>query len=238
MDQSPRSTLQGYFPRPSSAFRHDPGDGHHSQQIETCDLAASIGARSLAGAASINQTNLRGCHLMRNRELPMSISDPAYMLDTNVFNAVLEAVLKEDIAIEEFRGLALFVTHVQADELHATQAKDPAKAAALLGVFAQMGPEETPTRSAVWDVSACDRASWSDEDGIFGRMLLRLKIFDTASGKKPRDPNQQRDILIAETAVKNGLMLVSSDANLRRVTTEFGGSAIKLEELRARARNC
>ena len=77
--------------------------------------------------------------------------------------------------------------------------------------------------------------SWPDEDGVFDRMLVRLKALDTASGKKPRYPaNQLRDILIAETAVKNGLTLVSDDVNLRCVTTEFGGNAITLTELRAR----
>jgi hypothetical protein len=164
-----------------------------------------------------------------NRELPMSISGAKYLLDSNLFNHVLD----EGIPVEEFRNITLIVTHVQLDELSATQVKNPARATALLALFEQMGPDQTPTRSAVWDVSAWDQAAWSDEDGVFERMLVRLKALDAASRKRTRNPsNQQRDILIAETAVKNGLTLVSGDANLRRVTIEFGGSAINLTELR------
>jgi hypothetical protein len=159
----------------------------------------------------------------------MSISSPRYLLDTNVFNVVFKNLL----AVEEFRGVPLLVTHVQADELRATRCL--ATATGLLAVFEQIGPEETPTRSAVWDISKWDKASWPDEDEVFDRMLVRLKALDTASGKKPRDPaNQLRDILIAETAVKSGLTLVSDDVNLRCVTTEFGGNAITFAELRAR----
>jgi hypothetical protein len=42
--------------------------------------------------------------------------------------------------------------------------------------------------------------------------------------------NQLCDILIAETAIRNQLILVSGDANLRTVTIEFGGRAIDREQ--------
>jgi len=44
-------------------------------------------------------------------------------------------------------------------------------------------------------------------------------------------------LLMAETAVKNELTLVSNDENLRLVTTEFGGNAITLEGLQAKIRD-
>jgi len=62
----------------------------------------------------------------------MSTSSPRYLLDTNVFNIVF----KNRLAVEEFRGVPLLVTHVQADELRAT--RDPATAAGLLKVFEQI----------------------------------------------------------------------------------------------------
>ena len=154
------------------------------------------------------------------------------MFDTNVFDSILDGA----VSIDEFRDLNLFATHVQLDELRAAQTKFLERAMALFAVFSEVAPKNVPTQSAVWDVSKWDQANWSDDDEVFQKMLARLKQLDTASGKKPRNSaNQQRDILIAETAMKEGHMLVSGDANLRTVTIEFGGAAIDFAELRQRA---
>ena len=166
----------------------------------------------------------------------MPISNPRYMLDTNVFNRVL----KHHLAVDDFRKVSLVTTHVQADELRNT--KDTVIKDALLAIFEEIGPEATPTRSAVFDVSSWDEAGWGDEDGVFEKMLCRLKELDAASIKKkkkrkPNEFNQERDILMAETAVKNELTLVSNDENLRLVTTEFAGNAIALDELLAKIRD-
>jgi predicted nucleic acid-binding protein len=152
----------------------------------------------------------------------------AYLLDTNVFNAIRDG----DISVEEFRGLSLFVTHVQADELRNTREKNPAKAEELLAVFKEIGPDRIPTPSAVYDVSNYDEACYSDEDGVLEKMLTRLKELDRKNSRYLA--NQSRDVLTAETAIKDGLTLVTNDANLRRVTIEFGGSAITTAELRLR----
>ena len=166
----------------------------------------------------------------------MSISSPRYMLDTNVFNRVLD----NHLAVDDFRSVPLVTTHVQADELRNTGTT--ARKNALLAIFEEIAPEATPTRSAVFDVSRWDEACWSDEDGVFEKMLCRLKELDDASikkkkKKKPKEFNQERDILMAETAMKNELTLVSNDENLRLVTTEFGGNAITLEGLPAKIRD-
>ena len=152
-----------------------------------------------------------------------------YLLDTNVFNAALD----DEISLEEFRGLNLFMTHVQADELRNNKNSERAKK--LLTVLQEIGPNPIQTRSAVYGVSRYGEARFSDEDGILEKMLARLNELDDEQRKKSRGwANQPRDVLIAETAVKDGLMLVTDDANLRRVTTEFGGSAITIAELRIR----
>jgi predicted nucleic acid-binding protein len=156
----------------------------------------------------------------------MSASIRAYMLDTNVFNAVRDGA----ISVEELRSLSLFATHVQDDELRNT--KNSERREKLLAVFKDIGPDRIPTRSAVYDVSNYCEARYSDEDGVFEKMLARLKELDR---KKPRYwANQSRDVLTAETAIKEGLTLVTDDANLRLVTTEFGGSATTTAELRLR----
>ncbi len=146
------------------------------------------------------------------------------MLDTNIFNRVTDG----DIPIEAFQGLRMFATHVQLDELNAT--KNPDRAAALLNVFERVAPDVVATSSLVWDVSRWGQANWTADDGVFQAILERLQALDAESGKTHRDPNNPvRDALIAETAIKNDLTLVSEDLNLRRVVGEFGSRAIDLK---------
>jgi predicted nucleic acid-binding protein len=60
-------------------------------------------------------------------------------------------------------------------------------------------------------------------------MIERLRQLDSQNKTKDKgDLNKMRDILIAETAIKYKAVLVSRDANLRQVVSEFGGRAIEL----------
>jgi predicted nucleic acid-binding protein len=62
-------------------------------------------------------------------------------------------------------------------------------------------------------------------------MRTRLVALDEAGKARKKSPmNQARDILIAGTAIRNKLTLVSGDSNLQRVTIEFGGRAIDREQ--------
>lgn len=149
----------------------------------------------------------------------------SYMLDTNLFNYVLDGKL----SVQPLRGRHLVVTHIQHDELSAAKGH---RADDLREVIKAIAPEQIATELAVWDVSAWDQSKYSAEDGVLEKMLARLRELDAASGKRSRNPfNQDRDALIAETTVKNSLTLISGDANLRQVTMEFGGSAIDFADL-------
>jgi len=139
------------------------------------------------------------------------------MLDTTEFNAVA----KGQVSVSAYAGRRLFATHAQLDELDNTASEQ--LRAQLRAAFEEIAAENLPTESAVWDVSKSDQAKWPAEDGIFERMLARLQELD----RRTRQPNQILDILLAETAIKNELTLVSGDRNLRCVTKEFGGRAIE-----------
>jgi predicted nucleic acid-binding protein len=147
-----------------------------------------------------------------------------YMLDTNVFNTLS----KETISLETSCEALLVATHVQADELRNT--RNPVLQQQLLRTFEEITPELISTSSAAWDVSDWDGACWSDDDGVFENMLKRVIELDDASKEKKSIQNQQRDALIAETALKRNLVLVSTDSRLRTVMEEFGGAAISLNE--------
>ena len=157
------------------------------------------------------------------------------MLDTNVFNHVLEG--KIDVA--KLAGLRLRATHIQRDELGNTP--DQKKREALLSIFESLTVEKAPTTSAVvgvsvvgaacpgssgivptessvWGVSRWGAAKWSADNGIFTGMRQELD----ALNKKKR--NNVHDILIAETSVRNGWVLITSDSDLFSVVTKYGGA--------------
>jgi predicted nucleic acid-binding protein len=149
-----------------------------------------------------------------------------YMLDTNFFNRVVAG----EIAVDLIARYAVFATHVQRDELGRT--RDDAKRAQLLAAFDAVGPGMKPTSTAVFDDSKWDECQWSADDGVYEAMLARLEALDRASDKPWKEFNQSRDIRIAETAIKNGLMLVTNDANLATVMLEFGGNTITAEQFK------
>lgn len=142
-----------------------------------------------------------------------------YMLDTNVFNDVLDG----KIPLASFADCRLFAIGVQADELRANKTSE--RRAALLAKFEEINPSVLLASSFAFGIEGAgwDQACWNDGSGNFEKMLAELRSLDP----KNKDPlNQLRDILIAETAIKNGATLVSGDSNLRKVVLKFGGCAI------------
>ncbi len=161
----------------------------------------------------------------------MTPSDPPFMLDTNVFNTVLDG----KISLASFEGSRALVIGVQWDELSRT--RDPERRSALLKTFEMVNPEVGLAASFAFDIEGAglDQACWNDGSGKFEKMRQRLHELDKPkkrSKKKAEEVflNQERDVLIAETAIKVGAVLVSGDKNLRQVVAEFGGRAIAPSE--------
>lgn len=161
------------------------------------------------------------------------------MLDTNVFNDVL----RETIPLSAFAGKRVLVIAVQKDELRRTY--NPVKQAALIAIFEEVNPSTILGSTLAFDVEGAglDQACWNDESGNFERMLSRLRELDAGNKRKRRftreelELNQLRDVLIAETAIKNGAILVTSDKNLRTVVSEFGGQTADRAEFLSRGLN-
>jgi predicted nucleic acid-binding protein len=146
-----------------------------------------------------------------------------YMLDTTVFNHVLRGQLKPSALAT--RG-PLFVTHVQHDEIRAT--KDATKRAQLLSVFRVVEAAQVATASAARDYSRFDRAGWSPDNRRFDRRFDSMLA--ALDGRNRSKPNNPRDILIAETARRRGLGLVTNDDDLAEVVRTFGGVALALQQ--------
>jgi predicted nucleic acid-binding protein len=155
-------------------------------------------------------------------QIPSFTMPIAYMLDTNVFNHVL----RDSVDVHTLRaGRALFVTHIQLRELQATT--NQTKRDQLRSVFREILPSQVPTESAIWDVSEWDECKWGAEDGLFDHMLVALNRRNRCK------ENNRLDILIAETALRNGFGLVTDDHDLAEVFREFHGHALSLHEFLA-----
>jgi predicted nucleic acid-binding protein len=141
-----------------------------------------------------------------------------YMLDTNLFNRVADSTQP----LDSLYSLNLYTTHIQFDELASTT--DKARRTDLVKVFHQLSPEQVPTHSAVFDISRWDECGWGSNDGLFEKMLDRLRACDQKKKARKDIKNQLRDILIAETAIKNGFTLITNDQCLRQVAEAFGCS--------------
>lgn len=152
------------------------------------------------------------------KEVLMNATNKAFMLDTTVFNDLRDG----KIVLSSFAGARLLVTGIQLDELRAT--KDPSRRECLLAMFEQVDPSVEPASSFAFDIEGAgfDQAYWNDGSGTIERMLQRLQELDPS---RKSQLNQLRDVLIAETAIKIGAILISGDEKLRKVVCEFGGQS-------------
>jgi rRNA-processing protein FCF1 len=73
----------------------------------------------------------------------------------------------------------------------------------------------------VWDISRWDLSKLSDG-------VMYEKILQPLEKEKPNHRGNKKDALIGETAIKNGITLVSNDRVLRETIKELGGVAISL----------
>lgn len=169
-----------------------------------------------------------------------------FMFDINIFNAILDNKISLNKIPSKFN---YYVTHIQGDEIKAiNKPENLSRKKELFEIFKNLKKEEKPTEtfflgtsslgkaklsekpteSAVWDISKWDKAKWGEGD-LYNNLLLRLQELDRKSSKKKSERNQIRDVLIAETCIKNLLILITNDENLRNVTREFNGQAIIFE---------
>lgn len=145
-----------------------------------------------------------------------------YMVDTNVFNWLLDG----RISLLDLPEGPRFITHVQSDELRAT--KNPVRRDELLTQLNVVRTGVAPTEAFVWGTSAWGESKWGSGPK-FNLMFAALRSIDQKPATDKTKQNQLRDILIAETALETGLVLITADQNLARVMRDFGGTAIQLD---------
>ena len=150
-----------------------------------------------------------------------------YMLDTNIFNRVLDGQVRIDV----LQGRILFATHIQLKELRRTKCET--RRMQLVALFRHLKPRKIRTSTWFYGEDAIGEGLWASGDGVYERMLKRLEELDREAGKRPKGArrlNQSRDVRIAETAIKHGLTVVTTDPQLLKLIPEFGGRAITLDQ--------
>jgi predicted nucleic acid-binding protein len=136
-----------------------------------------------------------------------------YIFDTCVFNRLADDKIRlSDIATDG----TFFATHVQRDELLAT--RHDARRDELIATFREVGPHILPTETFCFDISHLDIDKMGDGQ-LFSSLKARL---DTKKNKA----NNTHDALIAEVAIVQKLILVTSDNDLADAAREHGAKVL------------
>ena len=142
-----------------------------------------------------------------------------YILDTNIFNRIVDGELNGE---EIGKRTTLCATHVELNELQ--NARNEERRGHLLNIFEAVDAKLIPTTSAVWGVSEWGSAEYTSEDSNYPNIVKRLEKKNGGKG------SNVRDALIADTAMSLGLTLVTEDRHLFEVVAEAGGSVVRLKE--------
>lgn len=148
-----------------------------------------------------------------------------YMFDTNIFNHILDG----GIELVPNPDSTFIITHVQRDEIEATGGKNPARKELLISLLNTIAPQEMPTESAVCNESRLGKAKLSDGK-LYNKLREKLdQMAESVQNKEKKKANNPKDALIAETAIVNGLTLVTDDSELLYVTHKAHGAVCNLQ---------
>ncbi|GAH03750.1 unnamed protein product, partial [marine sediment metagenome] len=141
-----------------------------------------------------------------------------FMFDTNIFGHILD----NKILVENFpKNLNFFITPIQLYELKKT--RDQNRRKMLLTIFNKIDQENIPTESTVLGVSKLGYSKLSRKNNLYEKIKSDLD-------EKVLKQNNIQDALIAETAIKNGLILVTNDGDLLEVTQKYNGEVSNLKD--------
>ena len=141
-----------------------------------------------------------------------------YIFDSNIFDELMGG--KIDLKMLEKskeNGFKYYLTHVQVDEI--SNCPDPDKRARLVLFMQVLNSQVIPTESFVIGTSRLGFAKLSD-----GKMMEELRGTNIKNSE---------DALIGETAIKNGLTVVTNDQRLLKKVKKRGGQAINFAEFYA-----
>ena len=140
-----------------------------------------------------------------------------YMLDTNIFNHLVEGGIKP----EDLPSVPIFSAHLQPDEIQNTTDLD--KREKLLSFFKTCDPSETMVMTFVVGDARLEKTQ-------LGEGELHAKILNNLNSREIRKSNN-KEAQIAESSYLNGLTLVTDDRDLEAVCYELEIPVISLDQL-------
>ena len=145
------------------------------------------------------------------------------MFDTVIFNRIVE----NDISVESLNEFVeVFATYVQRKEINDERMKDKEKQAKLNQIFNSLVSKEhyLSTESTLWDYTPWNKGQWTDPNDNY------RPIRDDLDNAKKKE-NNFKDALIAETAKKNDLILVTEDIPLENAAPNHGVKCMSFDQL-------
>ncbi|MDE7305609.1 MAG: type II toxin-antitoxin system VapC family toxin [Alistipes sp.] len=139
------------------------------------------------------------------------------IFDSNVFDDIVAGKIDMDILTRN--GVEVYITHLQVDEIN--ECPDAEKRARLFNSMTELRPYKVPTESFCVGISRIGSAKINDGSGLIQKL-------------EAGNSNNAHDALIGETAIKNGLTLITNDKKFKNRVAELGGMALTTEELLTR----
>jgi hypothetical protein len=155
-------------------------------------------------------------------------SHRSFILDTSAINWIAD----RQFGAEYWKGFQgrLFITHVQLDEIERTS--NQVRREQLLAVTRFVQAAKLPTHTPIWDDVPWDESFWPKDDRLYESILDAIVMADIESKKRSNQKlNRSRDARIVETAIRDQLVLVTTDPEMHKVTLAFGGTSVQPEEL-------
>jgi hypothetical protein len=140
-----------------------------------------------------------------------------YVLDTNIFNRVVEGKL----AITDLPSDGVFcASEVQINEIGKT--KDHVKRTQLEETFQKIGPQISERKTTLWGNGGWGTGTWNMEGKYFDTILKELRNLH------PKKSSDVEDALIGEISITENCVLISTDKDLIAVVKQLGGQTCLL----------
>ena len=140
-----------------------------------------------------------------------------YMLDTNVFNHLIEGSIQ---LTNLPKDNPIFVTHLQFNEISNCPITE--KRELMLELIKELPDDMIPTNTAICGISAAGHCRIGNGK-IYSEILAKL---DTIKTRK--NNSNAIDSLIGETSIIENLTLISNDQSLIQIVSELGGTILDL----------
>ncbi len=138
------------------------------------------------------------------------------IFDSNIYDLIANGTLNVSLLFTKKDDFEFYITHIQIDEIN--KCPDEDKRARLFLFKSKLSPIVIPTESFILGTSRLGEARLGD-----GKILEEIR---------KENLNHTEDALIGETAIKNNLLLITEDNQLKKKVISLNGKVMDLEEFK------